>query len=149
SGAAYNEDGLAKAGMGVAVGDAFGRGKEDLFVVNLMREGATLFRKENVSAAGVPNFLDVTRQSGLFSITHPYTGFGTGRTDYHYGRRFHLFLRQGAVTPREEQRGQPAPFKEKNLLIHNAGDKFTDVTSLGGAAFQKLDISRGAAFGDI
>jgi hypothetical protein len=149
SGAAYNDDGLAKAGMGVAVGDAFGRGKEDLFVVNLMREGATLFRKENVSVAGVPNFLDVTRQSGLFSITHPYTGFGTGWIDYDNDGRLDLFIANGAVTIREEQRGQPAPYKERNLLIHNAGDKFTDVTPLGGEAFQRLDVSRGAAFGDI
>src|SRR5262249_16132926 len=36
SGAAYSEDGLAKAGMGVAVADVDGDGKEDLFVVNLM-----------------------------------------------------------------------------------------------------------------
>ena len=149
SGAAYNEDGLAKAGMGVAIGDAFGRRKEDLFVVNLMREGATLFRKESVSSAGVPIFLDVTRQTGLFSITHPYTGFGTGWIDYDNDGRLDLFIANGAVTLREEQRGQAAPFKEKNLLIHNGGDKFTDVTPFGGAAFQRLDISRGAAFGDL
>ena len=52
AGAAYSEDGLAKAGMGVAVADADGDGKEDLFVVNLMREGATLYRKEGISPQG-------------------------------------------------------------------------------------------------
>ena len=149
SGAAYNEDGLAKAGMGVAIGDAFGRGKEDLFVVNLMREGATLFRKDGVSPAGLPMFTDVTRQSGLFSITYPYTGFGAGWIDYDNDGRLDLFIANGAVTLREEQRGEPAPFKEKNLLIHNDGDKFTDVTARAGTAFQRLEISRGAAFGDV
>jgi hypothetical protein len=149
SGAAYNEDGLAKAGMGVAIGDAFGRSKEDLFVVNLMREGATLFRKDSVSAAGLPNFLDVTKQSGLFSLTYPYTGFGTGWIDYDNDGHLDLFIANGAVTLRDEQRGQPAPYKEKNLLIHNIGDKFTDVTPHAGGVFQRLEISRGAAFGDI
>jgi hypothetical protein len=149
SGAAYNEDGLAKAGMGVAIGDAFGRGKEDLFVVNLMREGATLFRKDGVSAAGLPSFTDVSKQSGIFSITYPYTGFGAGWIDYDNDGRLDLFIANGAVTLREEQRGQSAPYKEKNLLIHNAGNKFTDVTAHAGAAFQRLEISRGAAFGDI
>ena len=56
AGAAYSEDGLAKAGMGVAVADADGDGKEDLFVVNLMREGATLYRKEGVSPQGTAVF---------------------------------------------------------------------------------------------
>ncbi|MGH9720203.1 MAG: FG-GAP repeat domain-containing protein, partial [Bryobacteraceae bacterium] len=63
SGAAYSEDGLAKAGMGVAVDDADGDGKEDLFVVNLMREGATLFRKDSITPQGLPVFIDITRQS--------------------------------------------------------------------------------------
>jgi len=54
------------------------------------------------------------------------------------------------VTLREEQRGQPEPFKEKNLLIHNlGGGKFTDVTALGGKPFEALEVTRGAAFGDI
>src|SRR5205085_3000215 len=82
SGAALSEDGLPKAGMGVAVEDADGDGKEDLFVVNLMREGATLYRKQGISPEGLPMFVDVTRQSGLYSITFPFTGFGTGWFDF-------------------------------------------------------------------
>src|SRR5262249_10927708 len=81
--------------------------------------------------------------------TWPYTGFGTGWIDYDNDGKLDLFIANGAVTLREEQRGQTAPYKEKNLLIHNAGDKFTDVTARGGPAFQRLDISRAAAFGDI
>ena len=134
AGAAYSEDGLAKAGMGVAVADADGDGKEDLFVVNLMREGATLYRKEGVSPQGLPFFQDVTRQSGLFTITFPYTGFGTGWLDFDNDGLLDLFVANGAVTLREEQRGQPAPFREKNLLIRNLGNgKFTNVTEQAGA----------------
>jgi hypothetical protein len=150
AGAAYSEDGLAKAGMGVAIGDADGDGKEDLFVVNLMREGATLYRRQGISPQGLPMFLDITRQSGLFTITFPFTGFGTGWFDFDNDGRLDLFIANGAVTLREEQRGQPAPFKEKNLLIRNlGGGKFTDVTPQAGDVFQRLAISRGAAFGDI
>jgi hypothetical protein len=150
SGAAYSEDGLAKAGMGVAIGDADGDGKEDLFVVNLMREGATLFRKEGVSPQGLPIFQDITRQSGLLTITYPFTGFGTGWLDFDNDGYLDLFIANGAVTLREEQRGQPAPFKEKNLLLRNSGGgKFTDVTVRAGTALQGPGIFRGAAFGDI
>ena len=149
SGAAFSEDGLAKAGMGVAIGDFDGDGNEDLFVVNLMREGATLLRKHGVSPQGLPIFVDVTRESGLFTITFPFTGFGTGWFDYDNDGRLDLFIANGAVTLREEQRGQPAPYKERSLLIHNLDGKFTDVTAQAGKALEPLEVTRGAAFGDI
>jgi hypothetical protein len=150
AGSAYSEDGLAKAGMGVAVGDADRDGDEDLFVVNLMREGATLYRKDGAAPDGLPMFVDATRQSGLFQITLPYTGFGTEWFDYDNDGWLDLFIANGAVTLREEQRGQPAPFKEKNLLIRNEGTgKFTNVTSAAGAVLQLEEITRGAAAGDI
>jgi hypothetical protein len=146
SGVAFSEDGLAKAGMGVAVADADNDADEDLLVVNLMREGATLYRKEGVTPRGLPNFLDVTRQTGLYSITFPYTGFGTAWVDFDRDGDLDLFIANGAVTLREEQRGQPAPFKERNLFIRNEGNrKFTEVTG----TFDRLEITRGAAFGDI
>jgi hypothetical protein len=148
AGAAFSEDGLAKAGMGVAVGDADGDGREDLFVLNLMREGATLFRNESATA-GMPVFVDITRRAGLFTATFPYTGFGVGWIDYDNDGALDLFVANGAVTLREDQRGQPEPYKEKNLLLRNAGGKFTDVTAQGGAALQLAGIARGAAFGDV
>ncbi len=149
SGAAYSEDGLAKAGMGVAIGDADGDGREDIFVVNLMREGATLYRKDRVLPEGTPFFVDVTRLSRLYTITFPFTGFGTEWLDYDNDGLLDLFVANGAVTLREEQRGQAAPYKEKNLLIHNESGKFTDVTAHAGQVFQLLEVTRGAAFGDL
>jgi len=54
------------------------------------------------------------------------------------------------VTLREEQRGQAAPYKEQNLLIRNlGGGKFTNATNQAGEAFRHLEVTRGAAFGDI
>jgi hypothetical protein len=149
AGAAFSEDGLAKAGMGVAVGDADGDGREDLFVVNLMREGATLYRNERFSADGLPLFVDITRRSGLYTITFPFTGFGTGWLDYDSDGRLDLFIANGAVTLREEQRGQPAPYRERSLLIRNDGQRFKDVTGLAGHAFGRAEVTRGAAFGDL
>jgi hypothetical protein len=59
-------------------------------------------------------------------------------------------MSNGAVTLREEQRGQPYPFRERNLLLRNTlGKSFADVTGKAGAIFEKLEVSRGAAFGDI
>ena len=150
AGAAYSEDGLAKAGMGVAAGDYDQDGDLDLYVVNLMREGATLFRHEGVSPDGWPMFLDVTRQSGLYQLTFPYTGFGTEWFDYDNDGTLDLFIANGAVTLREEQRGQPTPYKEKNLLLRNLGNgRFENVSATAGPALALEEVSRGAAFGDL
>jgi hypothetical protein len=150
SGAAYSEDGLAKAGMGVAAGDYDQDGDTDLYVVNLMREGATLFRNDGVSPQGWPMFLDVTRQAGLYQTTFPFTGFGTEWFDYDNDGQLDLFMANGAVTLREEQRGDATPFKERNLLLRNLGQgRFADVTPQAGPALQLVEVSRGAAFGDV
>lgn len=150
AGAAYSEDGLAKAGMGVAAGDYDGDGDDDLFVLNLMREGATLFRNDGTSGDGTPKFTDATRASGLFQITQPYTGFGTEWIDFDNDGHLDLFIANGAVTLKEEQRGQPQPYKERNLLIRNEGNgKFTDVTARAGKVLELTEVTRGAAFGDI
>jgi hypothetical protein len=150
AGAAYSEDGLAKAGMGVAAGDYDGDGDDDLLVLNLMREGATLFRNDGASPDGIPRFVDATRASGLYPITLPYTGFGTDWIDFDNDGFLDLFIANGAVTLKEEQRGQPQPYKERNLLIRNTGDgKFIDVTARAGKVFELAEVTRGAAFGDI
>src|SRR6185312_11788838 len=47
-------------------------------------------------------------------------------------------------------RGQPSPFRMKNQLFHNTGNgRFVETSTAGGPAFERAEISRGAAFGDI
>jgi len=151
SGAAYSEDGVAKAGMGVAAGDYDQDGDDDLFVVNLMREGATLFRNDTQTAGGgIPVFLDVARSSGVYPATFAYTGFGTDFFDYDNDGSLDLFIANGAVTLREDRRGERRPFAETNLLLRGDGrGKFSDVSKLAGPEFAKPGIARGAAFGDL
>ena len=146
SGVAYGEDGVAKAGMGVAIGDYDNDGDEDILVLNLMREGASLFEND-----GHGMFTDVSLKTGIHAITFPYTGFGTGWFDFDNDGWVDLFLAHGAVTLREEQRGQPFPFLERNLLIRNPAGKgrFVDESGNAGPAFAQQGVSRGAAFGDI
>jgi hypothetical protein len=67
SGVAYGEDGVAKAGMGVAVGDYDNDGDEDLLVLNLMREGASLFEND-----GHGSFTDAAgKLNSVFHVTKP------------------------------------------------------------------------------
>ena len=144
SGAAYSADGIARAGMGLAAGDFDGSGNESIFVTNLTREGATLYRNN-----GHGQFTDATAEFGLYQPTYPYTGFGVQWFDYDNDGRPDLFIANGAVTIVEELRGAPYPFHQRNLLLHNEGARFRETSSEAGAPFHLSEVGRGVAFGDI
>ncbi len=144
AGAAYSADGVARAGMGLAVGDFDASGNQSIFVTNLTREGATLYRN-----SGNAQFSDSTMQFGLYLPTVPFTGFGTEWFDYDNDGRPDLFIANGAVTMVEALRGEPYPYHQRNLLLHNEGARFRDVSAEAGAPFALSEVGRGAAFGDI
>ncbi|MGH9660781.1 MAG: CRTAC1 family protein, partial [Bryobacteraceae bacterium] len=144
SGAAYSDDGVAKAGMGVTAADFDDDGDDDVFVVNLTREGATLYRND-----GRAGFSDATLAAGLMQPTYPFTGFGTRWFDFDNDGRLDLFVSNGGVTLIESLRGSAWPFHQKNTLLRNEGGKFRDVAAQAGAALALSEVSRGAAFGDL
>ena len=137
SGVAYSENGLAKAGMGVALGDYDNDGDEDILVLNLMREGATLFANN-----GRGDFTDVSAKTQIHNLTYLFTGFGAGWLDIDRDGYLDLFLANGAVTRREDNRG----FQERNLLLRQSNNRFENIAI---PALEKQAIHRAAAFGDI
>ena len=144
SGGAYSADGVARAGMGVTAGDFDGTGNESIFVTNLTREGATLYRNH-----GRSEFTDSTLEFRLYPPTFPFTGFGTQWFDYDNDGRLDLFIANGAVTSIEALRGSPYPFQQRNLLLHNEDTRFRETSAEAGPPFQLVNVGRGAAFGDI
>jgi hypothetical protein len=156
SGAAYSADGVARAGMGVTAGDFDGSGNESVFVTNLTREGATLYRNNNNNRARDTfgnnrnsDFSDATAQFGLYQPTFPFTGFGVAWFDYDNDGRPDLFIANGGVTSMESLRGEPYPFHQRNLLLHNEASRFRDVSGEAGPPFALSEVGRGAAFGDV
>ena len=145
AGVAYNGDGRVKAGMGVTAEELDDDGTFTLLVTNLTREGATLFRGN-----GKGLFEDVTSHDGLATPTFGFTGFGTSWFDYDNDGRLDLFIANGAVTIVESLRGQPYPYGQRNLLFHNEGQhRFSEVSDGAGPAFQRIDVGRGVAIGDV
>ena len=145
SGVARNAAGNPEGSMGIASGDFDGDGDEDLFVSNIIGETFVLYRND-----GTGNFEDVRVPAGLAAPTAASTGFGTDWFDYDNDGWLDLFVANGAVNLIEAQRGQPSPFRMKNQLFHNTGHgRFVETSAAGGPAFERADISRGAAFGDI
>ncbi len=145
AGVAYAMDGVARAGMGAAAGDIENDGDIDVLVTNLAREGSTLFLNN-----GQGLFSDGSLELGLSLPTFGFTGFGAGWVDYDNDGWLDLFTANGAVTIVESLRGMPYPFQQRNQLFHNkGGNKLLDVTAAAGAALEFVEVSRGAAFGDI
>ncbi len=149
SGAAYNATGLPEAGMGVTAGDFDDDGDEDIFVTHLTRQTNTLYVND-----GAAQFRDDTIRYGLAGSSHSYTGFGTEWFDYDNDGRLDLFVANGAVYRIASLRGEIHPYHQNNLLFHNGlfGDgqegKLHEAAAAG-AALTLLEVSRGAAFGDI
>jgi hypothetical protein len=147
SGVAYNSEGLAQAGMGVALGDYGNDGEEDIVVTNLTAQGCVVYRNDEQG-----NFYDATAEVGLLQPTIGYTGWGVGWLDYDNDGDLDLFIANGAVYLVESLRGKSRyPYNQINQLFHNegSGKAFRETTVLAGPAFELAEVSRGAAFGDI
>ena len=145
SGAAFNADGKASAGMGVTAGDFDNDGAEDIFVTNLTGEANTLYVN-----TGKGFFHDATMQFGLAAPSIPFTGFGTEWFDYDRDGYLDLFVANGAVVAVDALRGSPYPYHQKNQLFRNLeGRSFRNVSETSGPALELSEVSRGAAFGDL
>jgi hypothetical protein len=146
-GAAVNRDGQAEAGMGVDAGDFDGDNTDDIFLTHLMEETNTLYLN-----LGRGLFEDRTIEAGLGRQTRRYTGFGTLWFDYDNDGWLDLLSANGAVQILEDlvRKRDRYPLGQPNQLFHNTGKgTFTEVSALSGSVFQLLEVSRGAAFGDI
>lgn len=141
-GAALNELGQPEAGMGIAVADPDGDGDLDLFLTHLSGETNTFYRND-----GGGFFQDVTDEAQLGGVSQPYTGFGTSWFDFDGDGILDLFIANGKVTP-----GDTAAFdyREPNQLLRGTpSGRYEDVSGRAGAALKLLEVSRGAAFGDL
>ena len=144
AGAAYNQDGMAEAGMGVTAGDYDGDGDLDLFVTHIRGESSTLYRND-----GAGGFEDVTAVEGLAAPSLAATGFGVLWLDYDNDGRLDVLAVNGHVTRPDAASRERFPYGQPNQLFRNTGRGFVDVTAQAGAALRRAGVSRGAAFGDL
>ena len=147
SGAAVNAAGNAEASMGIDAGDFDNDGDEDLFVTNWLSQMNILY----VNAGGGV-FEDRKAASGLGAPSLAKTGFGTAWFDYDNDGWLDLLAVNGSVATIEAQlrAKDPFPLRMANQLYRNdRNGRFTDVSASAGKAFELMEVSRGAAFGDI
>ena len=143
TGLAYDEDGRAFSGMGVAFEDYDNDGWPDVFIDDLANQKYALFH--NVKGT----FQYVSGPSGVAGMTIGHSGWGTGLIDYDNDGWKDLFVAQSHVMDNVEFFQGNVRYLEPLLLLRNVGGSFVDVSAESGAAFGTVQAARGAAFGDL
>jgi hypothetical protein len=143
AGCAYNEDGNAQAGMGVATGDYNRDGLLDIFKTHFSDDLPALYRN-----SGRSFFEDASRAAG-FEHTR-YVEWGTGFADFDNDGWPDILIATGSVYPEVERVFKEYPHRGPRLVYQNLGDgRFKEVTAESGPGVLSLKSSRGCAFGDF
>lgn len=147
SGAAYNVEGLAEAGMGVAAGDVDADGLCDLLVTNFAGESNTLY----LNASG-GRFRDASRQSGITLHSRQPLGFGTVLGDLDRDGIEDLVVTNGHVMRHIGERNTLWDFAQPDQIFRGLpGGRFEPwpEAELGANPLATPRVGRGLAAGDL
>jgi enediyne biosynthesis protein E4 len=144
AGCAFDENGVAQSGMGVAVADFDGDGWLDLARTNFTDQVTTLYRNYGKGA-----FEDSSIKAGL-GVNRKYLGFGVGFLDFDNDGWKDLFIANGHVYSQIAGKKLHVTYKEPKILYRNLGNgRFEDVSAKAGPAMRIENLGRGCAFGDF
>jgi hypothetical protein len=145
AGVAFNEAGVARAGMGVDVADYDGSGRPGLIIGNFANETMSLYTNE-----GTGLFVDEAPASTLGRATLMTLTFACFFFDYDLDGRPDIFAANGHVADDIERVQPKVKYAQPAQLFRNLGARrFDDVSRATGAALQVPRVARGAAYGDL
>jgi hypothetical protein len=100
---------------------------------------------------GSGSFEEQSARTGVRAASLPYTGFGAAWLDFDNDGWLDILAVNGDVirNTASSHKNDPFPLGQRNQLLRNAGGRFEDVTARAGRVFDLIEVSRGAAFGDI
>jgi hypothetical protein len=142
---ALNNDGNARAGMGVDAGDITGNGWPALVITNFNDENHALL----IHPGHFP-FEERTVESGLADVTHSFVGWGTHFLDYDNDTKLDLMIVNGHLNEVIERTRRDVSYSEPALLLRNTGGgAFQNMEKLAGPTFQQKFRAHGLAVGDF
>lgn len=144
AGTAYDQDGRAFAGMGVAFDDQNNDGWPDLLVTTLSNQLYANFRNERSGT-----FTYATHATGLAEITRLRSGWGVALIDADNDGWRDLLVAQGHVLDTVELTTPHVAYRQPLLIARNLHTRFADMSSGAGAAFAVPRAARGLAVGDF
>jgi hypothetical protein len=143
AGTAFDEHGVALAGMGVGVGDYDADGWLDIVRTNFSEQVTVLYR--NYGGA----FEDASIKAGL-GVNRKYVGFGVDFLDFDNDGWGDIFIANGHVYSQLAGRKLHLSYRQPRLLYRNLGNgRFRDVSLEAGPAIVAENLGRGCAFGDF
>jgi hypothetical protein len=145
AGLAFSNEGKARAGMGVDVGDFENSGRPGIAITNFDNEMVGLYRS---TAAG--QFDDVSLATGVGGPSKTTLGFGCGFADLDLDGRLDLVVANGHIDDTVRNiRGNVGYAQPPHLFLNLGNGKFQDVAPAYGGDFAAPRVGRGLAFGDF
>jgi enediyne biosynthesis protein E4 len=144
AGIAFNEAGVARAGMGVDAADHDGSGRASIIIGNFSNEmmGLYVSDKNGLFIDEAPR--SAVGRSSLLTLT-----FGCFFFDYDLDGWLDIFAANGHVADDIERVQRRVTYAQPPHLFRNQGKgRFDAVSSTVGAAFAEPMVARGAAYAD-
>jgi hypothetical protein len=144
AGVAFNEAGVARAGMGVDAADYDGSGRQSLVIGNFSNEMMALYNNE-----GNGLFIDEAPTSTIGKASLLKLTFAAFFFDYDLDGRLDIFAANGHVADDISTVQPRVTYAQTPHLFRNLGSrKFDEVSSKSGKALSEPVVARGAAYGD-
>jgi hypothetical protein len=145
AGVAFSEEGKARAGMGVDVGDFDNSGAPGIAITNFDSEMIALFRP---GRGGV--YSDIALKAGVGQASRTTLGFGCLFFDADLDGSLDLLAANGHIDETVRNiHGNVGYAQPPHLFRNNGRGSFRDIASEVGDSFAAPKVARGAAYGDF
>ena len=144
AGIAYAQDGTARAGMGVDIGDLFNEGRPWVAIGNFSQEPTSIFKMhKNLQ------FTEVTDTTGVFQPSYPVLTFGLVMVDLDLDGWLDIVQANGHVEPRISEAFSNQRYRQPmQLFINNRKGGFIENHNVS-QALAKPMAGRGLAVADF
>jgi enediyne biosynthesis protein E4 len=145
AGVAFNEAGVARAGMGVDAADYDGSGRQAIIIGNFSNEMMALYANE-----GNGLFIDEAPSSTIGQASLLTLTFACFFFDADLDGLLDIFAANGHVSDDINNVQPKVTYAQPAHLFRNLGaKKFENVSTKSGPALQQRVVARGAAYGDF